>query len=103
VREAIGVDVVLRVDANQGWDEAQAVRIIRFWEDHDVNLEFVEQPVAARCLDDLASVTKQVDTPIMADEAVWTMHELNELIARRGADLVNVKWQKPVELPRPSG
>ena len=94
VREAIGGEVVLRVDANQGWDEAQAVRIIRFWEDHDVNLEFVEQPVAARCLDDLASVTKQVDTPIMADEAVWTMHELNELIARRAADLVNVKLAK---------
>src|SRR6185436_18084724 len=75
VREAIGVEVVLRVDANQGWDQAQAVRIIRFWEDHDVNLEFVEQPVAARCLDDLASVTQQVDTPIMADEAVWTMYE----------------------------
>lgn len=94
VRESIGEDVVLRVDANQGWDEAQAVRIIRFWEDHRVNLEFVEQPVAARCLDDLAAVTRQVDTPIMADEAVWTVHELNELVARRAADLVNVKLAK---------
>jgi L-Ala-D/L-Glu epimerase len=94
VREAIGAEVVLRVDANQGWDEQQAVRIIRFWEDHDANLEFVEQPVAARCLSDLASVTNHVDTPIMADESVWTMHDLFELIARRGADLVNVKLAK---------
>jgi len=94
VREAIGADVVLRVDANQGWDGQQAVRIIRFWEDHGANLEFVEQPVGARRLDDLASVTKAVDTPIMADESVWTMQDLVELIARHGADLVNVKLAK---------
>jgi L-alanine-DL-glutamate epimerase-like enolase superfamily enzyme len=94
VRQAVGVDIVLRVDANQGWDSEQAVRIIRFWEDHEVNLEFVEQPVAARLLDDLAFVTKHVETPVLADEAVWTMHDLNELLARRCADLINVKLAK---------
>jgi L-alanine-DL-glutamate epimerase-like enolase superfamily enzyme len=94
VREAIGADVVLRVDANQGWDIGEAVRIIRFWEDRDVNLQFVEQPVTAGCFDDLALVTHQVETPILADESVWTTHDLNELIARRGADLINVKLAK---------
>jgi L-Ala-D/L-Glu epimerase len=94
VRKAVGADVVLRVDANQGWDERQAVQTIRFWEDHEANLEFVEQPVAARCLDELARVTRQVDTPIMADESVWTIRDLFEIIARRGADLVNVKLAK---------
>jgi L-Ala-D/L-Glu epimerase len=94
VREAIGAGVVLRVDANQGWDAEQAVRIIRFWEDHEVNLEFVEQPVAARSLEDLAMVTKHVDTPVLADESVWTMHDLNEILARRCADLINVKLAK---------
>jgi len=94
VREAVGADVVLRVDANQGWDPQQAVRIIGFWQDNDVNLEFVEQPVAARSLDDLAWVTRHVDTPILADESVWTTRDLSEVIARRGADLVNVKLAK---------
>ena len=94
MREAVGAGVVLRVDANQGWDAEQAVRIIRFWEDHEVNLEFVEQPVAARSLDDLAMVTKHVDTPVLADESVWTMHDLNEILARRCADLINVKLAK---------
>jgi L-alanine-DL-glutamate epimerase-like enolase superfamily enzyme len=94
VREAIGGAVVLRVDANQGWDAEQAVRIIRFWEDHEVNLEFVEQPVAARSLEDLAMVTKHVDTPVLADESVWTMHDLNEILVRRCADLINVKLAK---------
>ena len=94
VRDAIGADIVLRVDANQGWDERQAVQIIRFWEEHDADLEFVEQPVPARCLDGLAFVTKHVETPIMADESVWTMHDFNQIIARRGADLINVKLAK---------
>jgi L-alanine-DL-glutamate epimerase-like enolase superfamily enzyme len=94
VREAVGVGVVLRVDANQGWDAEQAVRTIRFWEDHDVNLEFVEQPVPARSLNDLAYVTKHVETPVLADESVWTMHDLDEILARRCADLINVKLAK---------
>jgi L-alanine-DL-glutamate epimerase-like enolase superfamily enzyme len=94
VREAVGADVVLRVDANQGWNRQQAVRTIGFWQDNDVNLEFVEQPVAARRLDDLAWVTRHVDTPILADESVWTTCDLLEVIARHGADLVNVKLAK---------
>jgi len=94
VREAIGAGVVLRVDANQGWDAEQAVRIIRFWEDQEVNLEFVEQPVAARSLEDLAMVTKHVATPVLADESVWTMHDLDEILTRRCADLINVKLAK---------
>ncbi len=94
VREAVGADVVLRVDANQGWDPEQAVRIISFWEDHGANLEFVEQPVPAGSLDDLASVTRRVDTPVLADEAVWTLRDLTALVQRRAADLVNVKLAK---------
>lgn len=94
VREAVGSGVVLRVDANQGWDAEQAVRTISFWEDHDVNLEFVEQPVPARSLRELAHVTRHVGTPVLADESVWTMHDLDELLGRHCADLINVKLAK---------
>ena len=94
VRDAVGADVTLRVDANQGWDLEQAVRIIQFWEDRGANLEFVEQPVPAGCLDDLAWVTRRVDTPVLADEAVWTLRDLTALVQRRAADLVNVKLAK---------
>lgn len=94
VREAVGPDVVLRVDANQAWDVDEAVGIIRFWEKAGVGLELVEQPVRARDLDGLAAVTAQVGTPVLADESVRTSDDLREVIRRRAAGLVNIKLAK---------
>jgi L-Ala-D/L-Glu epimerase len=94
IREAVGPSIGLRVDANQAWSADEAVRIIRHWEENGVDLEFVEQPVAARDLDGLAAVTRGVATPILADESVWTRHDLRLVIDRRAADLVNVKLAK---------
>ncbi|WP_308467667.1 mandelate racemase/muconate lactonizing enzyme family protein [Rathayibacter soli] len=94
VRDAVGASVVLRVDANQGWDREQAIRIIRFWENDGVDVAFVEQPVAARAIDDLAAVRRAVDTPVLADESVWDHYDLHELIRRQAADMVNIKLAK---------
>lgn len=94
VREAVGNDVTLRVDANQGWDADQAIGIIRYWEDNAVDIACVEQPVPARDLDALAAVHAAVDTPILADESVWDHWDLAELIRRDAADMVNIKLAK---------
>ncbi|MBA2697611.1 MAG: dipeptide epimerase [Nocardioidaceae bacterium] len=94
VRDAVGPDVRIRVDANQGWTARQAIRVIRELEDADADLEFVEQPVPAHDLEGLARVTAAVDTPVMADEAVFGVRDLSALIARGAADLVNVKLAK---------
>lgn len=93
-RERVGPDVTLRLDANQGWDRRQAVRTIRAMEDAGLAVELVEQPVPAHDLDGLAWVTDRVNTPILADEAVYGVRDLVELIRRRAADLVNVKLAK---------
>ncbi len=94
VREAVGDKVRLRVDANQGWTPREAIRIIRALEDAAVDLELVEQPVHAHDLAGLARVTSAVDTPIMADESVFGLRDLVEVIRRGAADLVNVKLAK---------
>jgi L-Ala-D/L-Glu epimerase len=94
VRAAVGPDIALRVDANQGWDARQAVGIIRSWEDAGLGLEFVEQPVPARALADLAFVTARVNTPVLADESVWTTTDLVKVLTRGAADLVNIKLAK---------
>jgi len=94
VREAVGPDVVLRLDANQGWTAREAVRIIRGIEDAGLDVELVEQPVHRRDLDGLAWVSERVDTPILADEAVFDVRDLVAVITRRAADLVNVKLAK---------
>ncbi len=94
VRAAVGADVSIRLDANQGWTPRQAVRVISTLEDQGLGVELVEQPVAAADLDGLAWVTARVGTPVMADESVYGLRDLVEVIRRRAADLVNVKLAK---------
>lgn len=94
IREAVGPLVRIRLDANQGWTERHAVRTIRSLEDADANVELVEQPVVAHDLDALARVTARVDTPILADESVYGLGDLLEVIKRHAADMVNVKLAK---------
>lgn len=94
VRERVGSDIRIRVDANQGWSARQAIGVIRALEDASADLEFVEQPVAAEDLDGLAEVTAQVDTPVMADETVFGLRDLSRVIRERAADLVNIKLAK---------
>jgi L-alanine-DL-glutamate epimerase-like enolase superfamily enzyme len=94
VREAVGPGVRIRLDANQGWSARDAVGVISALEDADLGVELVEQPVAAADLDGLAWVTDRVQTPVMADESVYGVRDLVEVIRRRAADLVNVKLAK---------
>ncbi|MGH8791913.1 MAG: enolase C-terminal domain-like protein, partial [Stackebrandtia sp.] len=94
VREAVGGDVALRLDANQGWERKQAVRIVSAMEDAGLGVELVEQPTNERSLDDLAYVTSHVATPILADESVRTPRDLTRIISSGAADAVNVKLAK---------
>lgn len=94
VRAAAGPDVAIRLDANQGWTPREAVRVIGALEDAGLGVELVEQPVRAEDLAGLAWVTDRVNTPVMADESVFGVRDLVEVIRRRAADLVNVKPAK---------
>ncbi|TCB98030.1 dipeptide epimerase [Micromonospora zingiberis] len=94
VRNAVGGGVRIRLDANQGWTPREAVRVIRGIEDAGLGVDLVEQPVHRRDLDGLGWVSDRVQTPILADESVFDLRDLVELIRRRAADLVNVKLSK---------
>jgi L-alanine-DL-glutamate epimerase-like enolase superfamily enzyme len=88
------VPAVIRLDANQGWTAREAVRIINGISAEGLPVELVEQPVPRSDVDGLAYVCAHVDIPIMADEAVFGVRDLTEVIRRRAADLVNVKLAK---------
>jgi L-alanine-DL-glutamate epimerase-like enolase superfamily enzyme len=94
VREAVGPAVRLRVDANQGWSPREAVRTVRSLEDAGLDVELVEQPVRHDDLDGLAYVTSRVDTPVLADESVWSARDALAVVQRHAADLVNIKLAK---------
>lgn len=94
IRAAVGPDVRIRLDANQGWTPREAVRSMRAIEDSGADVELVEQPVAGHDLAGLAHVTANIDTPTLADEAVYGTRDLLAVIERRAADMVNVKLSK---------
>ncbi|MBQ7840036.1 MAG: dipeptide epimerase [Lachnospiraceae bacterium] len=94
IRQAVGPDVKLRIDANQGWKAKDAVRIIRTLEDMGIDMDLVEQPVSAHDFEGMKFVTSQVSTPILADESVFSPQDAIHLIQERAADLINIKLMK---------
>jgi L-alanine-DL-glutamate epimerase-like enolase superfamily enzyme len=94
IRHAVGPDIQLRLDANQGWKPKEAVRIITAMEDADFNIELIEQPVKAYDIDGLSFVTSHVATPIMADESAFSPRDVFTLLSRHACDLINIKLMK---------
>ncbi|MTK12575.1 MAG: dipeptide epimerase [Clostridiaceae bacterium] len=94
IRKAIGYDVDLRIDANQGWKPKEAVYTLRKMEDAGLNIELVEQPVEAHDIDGLKFVTDNVSIPVMADESVFSPADAVKIMQLRAADLINIKLMK---------
>ncbi|MGA9101055.1 mandelate racemase/muconate lactonizing enzyme family protein, partial [Aeromicrobium sp.] len=91
IRAAAGPDALIRVDANEAWSSAAAIRIIKDMERFD--LEMVEQPVSGRNLDEMAYVRGRIDTPLLANEASWTRYDQLDVIRAGAADIISVDNQ----------
>ena len=92
IRRAIGPDLNICVDANQGYPTAKAAaKIIKAME--EFNLLYMEQPVEG--IDQMAEVARRVDTPIMADESAWTAQDVLEIVQKKAADVISIYTTKP--------
>jgi o-succinylbenzoate synthase len=89
VRDAVGPQVAVRVDANGAWDVDTAVAMIGRLARYD--LEYVEQPVVT--LEDLARVRRRVDVPVAADECIRSRDDAARLCALDAADVIVLKQQ----------
>ena len=94
VRQAIGNDTRIRIDANQGWEPKQAVRLLNQMQEKGLDIEFVEQPVKAHDIDGLRYVTERSYVPVLADESVFSPEDAVRIMQTRAADLVNIKLMK---------
>ena len=94
VRQAIGPDYQIRIDANQAWSPKQAVRILNQMQDKGLDIEFVEQPVAARDFEGMKYVTERSYVPVLADESVFSPDDALKIMQMGAADLVNIKLMK---------
>ena len=92
VRQAVGDEVAIRLDANEAYWPDQAIQIIRRMEKY--NPEFVEEPVKRWDLDGMAKVAQAVDTPISSDESNTSVDTVMRIIQKRAADILNIKISK---------
>jgi L-Ala-D/L-Glu epimerase / N-acetyl-D-glutamate racemase len=93
VREAIGAEIGLKVDVNQGWGTA-GVAIAAIRAGLAAAPDYFEQPVAWWDLDGLAEVRRQTGATIMVDEGCHGPRDALRVAALRAADLVNIKLMK---------
>jgi L-alanine-DL-glutamate epimerase-like enolase superfamily enzyme len=88
VREAVGPEIALSMDANQGYSVEQTLRVATAV--FDLRLAFIEQPVAAGDLEGMREVCARSPIPVMADESVL---DARDALATP-APLINLKLMK---------
>jgi len=92
MRAAMGPDMKICVDANQGYATPKiAVQVTNAMAQDD--LFYMEQPVEG--IDAMAEVARRVDTAIMADESAWTAQDVLQIVSKKAADIISIYTTKP--------
>ncbi|MCL4535018.1 MAG: mandelate racemase/muconate lactonizing enzyme family protein [Bacteroidetes bacterium] len=86
VRKALGDDVEIYIDANNGYYAKQAIYMAREFAQYNVG--WFEEPVLADDIDGLAAVAAAIDIPVATGEHEYTKYGFKDLITRGGADIV---------------
>lgn len=92
IRQAIGNDIKLRIDANQGWTYDNAVTALTALSRYDI--EFCEQPIGKWNDELLPGLCKLSPIPLMADESVFTHHDAERIIRNKACAYINIKFAK---------
>jgi L-alanine-DL-glutamate epimerase-like enolase superfamily enzyme len=92
IREAVGDDIGLFIDANQGWTYDQALYVLSKAGRYE--LEFAEQPIKMDDIEGLRKLRTQTSVPIMADETVCSASDALMVLEREAVDLISIKLHK---------
>ena len=88
----MGNDVILRIDANQGWDRMTAKNNLDSY--GAFNIEFCEQPCRVNDVNGMKFVSNNTTIPIMADESIFSVYNALNLINNDVAPYFNIKLSK---------
>ena len=92
MREAVGKDLKIRIDANQGWSFDDAVFALQALGPYDI--EFCEQPMRTWFDDRLPQLMQLSPVKIMADESVYNHHDARKQINSGSCHYINIKMAK---------
>lgn len=92
IREAVGYDIPVRVDANQGWGFDEAIETLKALEPYQI--QHCEEPLPRWDFMRLPEIRKQSPIPIMSDESCCDHNDVKRLIDLEACDLINIKLAK---------
>lgn len=92
IREAVGEDIPLRIDANQGWNVKEAIKTLNKLDKYEI--EHCEEPIPKWNFMRLRKIRKNSPIPIMADESCGDAHDAERLIRLKACDMFNIKVGK---------
>lgn len=92
IRAAVGDQIPLRIDANQGWDPVTAIQVLKALE--PFGIDHCEEPVPHWDNKGLTRVTANSPIPIMADESVFDHRDAFRLACMGACDYFNIKLSK---------
>lgn len=92
IREVIGKELPIRIDANQGWDYKTAVLTLQALEPMDI--EYCEQPIAHWDYENMRRLRQKTSIAIMADESLFDHHDAFKLASVGCCDFFNIKLAK---------
>ncbi len=92
IRGAVGPNIPLRIDANQGWQVDEAIQTLQALA--TLNIEHCEEPIARWNYTMLPTVRAASPIAIMADECLGNEHDAAKLIAIQACQYMNIKLGK---------
>jgi L-alanine-DL-glutamate epimerase-like enolase superfamily enzyme len=92
VREAVGEDIDIMIDANWSWTIPQTIKIGHAIEPY--NVKWLEDPLASDDAEDLRQIANTLSIPIATGETYCTKYEFRQLMEKRAANIVIVDLQR---------
>ena len=92
IREAVGYELPLRIDANQGWGVEEAITTLK--DLARFNIQHCEEPIPRWAFLELPRVKRESPIPIMCDESCGDHHDAERLIQLNACDQLNIKLGK---------
>ena len=86
LRQAIGQEGKIRIDANGAWSVAEAVRYLEAFDHY--HIDFAEQPVSQDPIRNMLELKQKIRVPLAANEGLWRQADVWEVIRARAADVL---------------